>query len=279
MYLHIFLFIEMSETLTNNTTADQASIGTFNDEQSADRVENSNVNMDTFMEELDSLVDQPIANDDSSIIENGHNNNNREDEPKKVETKNVDIDEFLGELDSLVDVEHPELVLEPVLMTELEIVKQDSEMSLSETLTNNTATDQASITTDGTFNDELIPEKVVNENSAVTEQEPFLEVPPVTIDELVVNPSESLSEPAEQDVVDCSKENFKSVQENFPTVSSSSPNGLENTKIKDGKLYLPAIYLDSQTNKKLSRPIYRRWRPAVCEFEFGAFLCCMFYYL
>ena len=127
MYLHIFLFIEMSETLTNNTTADQASIGTFNDEQSADRVENSNVNMDTFMEELDSLVDQPIANDDASIIENGHNNNNREEEPKKVETKNVDIDEFLGELDSLIDVEHPELVLEPVLMTELES-KQVSEL-------------------------------------------------------------------------------------------------------------------------------------------------------
>ena len=267
----------MSETLTNNTTADQASIGTFNDEQSADRVENSNVNMDTFMEELDSLVDQPIANEDASVIKNGHNdNNNREEEPEKVETKNVDIDEFLGELDSLVDVEHPELVLEPVLMTELEIVKQDS---LSETLTNNTTTDQASITTDGTFNDELILEKVANENSAVTEPEPFLEVPPVTVDELAVNPSESLSEPAEQDVVDCSNEYFKSVQENFPTVSSSSSNGLENTKIKDGKLYLPAIYLDSQTNKKLSRPIYRRWSPAVCEFKFGAFLCCMFYYL
>ena len=131
-------------------------------------------------------------------------------------------------------------------MTELEIVKQDS---LSETLTNNTTTDQASITTDGTFNDELILEKVANENSAVTEPEPFLEVPPVTVDELAVNPSESLSEPAEQDVVDCSNEYFKSVQENFPTVSSSSSNGLENTKIKDGKLYLPAIYLDSQTYK------------------------------
>ena len=248
----------MSETLTNNTTADQASIGTFNDEQSADRVENSNVNMDTFMEELDSLVDQPIANDGASIIENGHNNNNREDEPKKVETKNVDIDEFLGELDSLVDVEHPELVLEPVLMTELEIVKQDSEMSLSETLTNNTATDQASITTDGTFNDELIPEKVVNENSAVTEPEPFLEVPPVTIDELVVNPSESLSEPAEQDVVDCSSsnENSRNVKGNFPTVSSSSlSNGLENTatKIKDDQFSIDTC--STAMKKKRSQKI------------------------
>ena len=256
----------MSETLTNNTTADQASIGTFNDEQSADRVENSNVNMDTFMEELDSLVDQPIANDDASIIENGHHNNNREEEPKKVETKNVDIDEFLGELDSLVDVEPPELVLKPVLMTELQI-KLVSEIS-SETLTNNnTTSDQAFITTNGTFNDELLSEKVIKNSDSVTEPaelgaEPFLEVPPVTIDELVlVNPSESLklSEPAEQDVVDCStssNENFRNVQGNFPTVSSSSSssNGLENaaTKIKDDQF---SIDTSSTMKKKRSQKI------------------------
>ena len=253
----------MSETLTNNTTADQASIGTFNDEQSADRVENSNVNMDTFMEELDSLVDQPIANDDASIIENGHNNNNI-DEPKKVETKNVDIGEFIGELDSLVDVKPPELVLEPVLMTELQI-KQVSEMS-SETFTNNTTQDQAFITTNGTFNDELLSEKVIKNSDSVTEPaelgaEPFLEVPPVTIDELVlVNPSESLklSEPTEQDMVDCStssNENFRNVQGNFPTVSSSSSsNGLENaaTKIKDDQF---SIDTSSTMKKKRSQKI------------------------
>ena len=240
----------MSETLTNNT--DQASIttdGTFNDEP--ERVGNSTVNIDTFMGELDSLVDQPIVNEESSSIEN-----NGLDEPKKVETKNVDIDKFLGELDSLIDDEPlpgletveesldvipPEPVLEPVLMTELES-KQVSELE-----------------------------------TVMAASDIELGAEPVT--ELVVPESLKLSDPAQQDVVD-SNEKFKNVQENFATVpSSSSSNGLENTKIKDGKLYLPAIYLDSQTNKKLSRPIYRRWRPAVCEFEFGAFLCCMFYYL
>ena len=234
--------LEISETLTN---------GTYNDEQS-DKIKTSNVNMDTFVEELYSLVDQPIANDDdvesaSNIIENGHDNNNREEEPKKVETKNVDIDEFIGELESLVDVKPPELVLEPVLMTELEI-KQVSEMS-SETFTNNSTSDEAFIKTDGTFKNELISEKVVKNSDSVTEPaelgaEPFLEVPPVTIDELVlVNPSESLklSETTEQDMVDCStssNENFRNVQGNFPTISSSSSsNGLENiaTKINDDK--------------------------------------------
>ena len=252
--------LEISETLTN---------GTFNDEQS-DKIKTSNVNMDTFVEELYSLVDQPIANDDdvesaSNIIENGHDNNNREEEPKKVETKNVDIDEFLGELDSLVDVEPPELVLKPVLMTELQI-KLVSEIS-SETLTNNnTTSDQAFITTNGTFNDELLSEKVIKNSDSVTEPaelgaEPFLEVPPVTIDELVlVNPSESLklSEPAEQDVVDCStssNENFRNVQGNFPTVSSSSSsNGLENaaTKIKDDQF---SIDTSSTMKKKRSQKI------------------------
>merc|ERR1712241_427231 len=122
-------------------------------------------------------------------------------------------------------------------MTELQI-KQVSEMS-SETFTNNTTQDQAFITTNGTFNDELLSEKVVKNSDSVTEPEelgaePFLEVPRVTIDE-----SLKLSEPAEQDVVDCStssNENFRNVQGNFPTVSSSSSsNGLENTgtKIKD----------------------------------------------
>ena len=133
-------------------------------------------------------------------------------------------------------------------MTELQI-KQVSEIS-SETLTNNnTTSDQAFITTNGTFNDELLSEKVVKNSDSVTEPaelgaEPFLEVPPVTIDELVlVNPSESLklSETTEQDMVDCStssNENFRNVQGNFPTISSSSSsNGLENiaTKINDDK--------------------------------------------
>ena len=248
--------LEISETLTK---------GTFNDEQS-DKIK---INMDTFVEELYSLVDQPIANDDDvesacNIIENGHDNNNREEEPKKVETKNVDIDEFLGELDSLVDVEPPELVLKPVLMTELQI-KQVSEIS-SETLTNNnTTSDQAFITTNGTFNDELLSEKVIKNSDSVTEPaelgaEPFLEVPPVTIDELgLVNPSESLklSEPAEQDVVDCSSsnENFRNVQGNFPTVSSSSSSiGLESTatKIKDDQF---SIDTSSTMKKKRSQKI------------------------
>ena len=250
--------LEISETLTN---------GTFNDEQS-DKIKNSNVNMDTFVEELYSLVDQPIANDDdvesaSNIIENFYDNNNREEEPKKEETKNVDIGEFIEKLDSLVDVEPPELVLEPVLMTELQI-KQVSEMS-SETFTNNTTPDQAFISTNGSFNDELISEKVVKNSDSVTEPaelgaEPFLEVPPVTIDELVlVNPSESLklSEPAEQDVVDCSSsnENSRNVKGNFPTVSSSSlSNGLENTatKIKDDQF---SIDTSSTMKKKRSQKI------------------------
>ena len=250
--------LEISETLTN---------GTFNDEQS-DEIKNSNVNMDTFVEELYSLVDQPIANDDdvesaSNIIENGDDNNKREEEPKKEETKNVDIGEFIEKLDSLVDVEPPELVLEPVLMTELQI-KQVSEMS-SETFTNNTTPDQAFISTNGSFNDELISEKVVKNSDSVTEPaelgaEPFLEVPPVTIDELVlVNPSESLklSEPAEQDVVDCSSsnENSRNVKGNFPTVSSSSlSNGLENTatKIKDDQF---SIDTSSTMKKKRSQKI------------------------
>jgi len=251
--------LEISETLTN---------GTFNDEQS-DKIKNSNVNMDTFVEELYSLVDQPIANDDdvesaSNIIENGDDNNNKEEEPKEMETKNVDIVEFIGELDSLVDVEPPELVLEPVLMTELQI-KQVSEMS-SETFTNNTRPDQAFITTNGTFNDELISEKVAKNSDSVTEPaelgaEPFLEVPPVTIDELVlVNPSESskLSEPAEEDVVDCSSsnENSRNVKGNFPTVSSSSlSNGLENTatKIKDDQFSIDTC--STAMKKKRSQKI------------------------
>ena len=204
----LILYSEMSETLTNNT-ADQASIttnGTFDNEP--ERVENSTVNTDTFMDELDSLVDQPIENEESSAIENGGR-----EEPKKVEnTKNVDIDEFLGELDSLIDEEpstlpgletlldvtSPELVLDqPVLMTELES-KQVLELS-----------------------------------------EPVLEQPVLT--EIVKVPeSLKLSEPAQQDVVDFESCNEKFKNENF----TLSTNGLENTatKIKDGKLHLPIFF-------------------------------------
>ena len=201
----------MSETLTNNT--DQASIttdGTFNDEP--ERIGNSTVNIDTFMGELDSLVDQPIVNEESS----SSMENNGLEEPKKVETKNVDIDKFLGELDSLIDDEPlpgletvesldvipPEPVLEPVLMTELE-------------------------------------SKQVSELETVMASDIELGAEPVT--ELVVPESLKLSDPpAQQDVVD-SNEKFKNVQENFATVPSSAlSNDLENTatKIKDGKLYL-----------------------------------------
>ena len=201
----------MSETLTNNT--DQASIttdGTFNDEP--ERVGNSTVNIDTFLGELDSLVDQPIVSNEesSSSIEN-----NGLEEPKKVETKNVDIDKFLGELDSLIDDEPlpgletvesldmipPEPVLEPVLMTELES-KQVSEL-----------------------------ETVMAASDIELGAEP--------VSELVVPKSLKLSDPAQQDDVVDSNEKFKNVQENFATVPSSalSNNDLENTatKIKDGK--------------------------------------------